>query len=110
MNFFIKLLISNAVIIFCTQIGKRYPSLGGLIATMPLTGLIVLIWLYTENPGDDGLMRSYTLGAVWGTLPSVLFFGVALYCFSRQFSLALVLTASFGVWLAGAVVHQMFLK
>jgi hypothetical protein len=43
MSFFIKLLISNSVIIFCTQIGKRSPSLGGLIATMPLTGLIVLI-------------------------------------------------------------------
>ena len=110
MNFFIKLLISNTVIIFCALIGKRSPSLGGLIATMPLTGLIVLIWLYTDNPGDYGLMRNYTLGAVWGTLPSILFFVVALFCFSRQFSLATVLSASFGVWLAGAVIHQMLLK
>jgi len=110
MNFFIKLLISNAVIIFCVQIGKRFPSLGGLIATMPLTGLIVLIWLYTDNPGDYGLMRNYTRGAVWGTLPSILFFVAALLCFSRQLPLATVLSASFGVWLTGAAIHQLFLK
>ena len=110
MNFLIKLLISNAIIIFCTQIGRRFPSLGGLIATMPLTSLIVLIWLYSDNPGNYGLMRSYSMGAVWGMLPSILFFVAALYCFSRQFSLALVLTVSFGVWLAGAAAHQLILK
>lgn len=109
MSFFVKLLISNTVIIFCAQIGKRFPSLGGLIATMPLTGLIVLIWLYTDNPGDFELMKNYTTGALWGILPSIMFFLVALFCFSRHFSLTVVLSASFGVWLAGAFIHQWLL-
>ena len=51
MQFFFKLLISIAIIVFCTQIGRKFPSLGGLIATMPLTGVIVLVWLYSNNPG-----------------------------------------------------------
>ena len=41
----IKLLISVGVIVFCTQIGRKLPTLAGLIAVMPLTGLIVLLWL-----------------------------------------------------------------
>ena len=45
MRFAIKLLVSIALILLCTSIGKKLPSLAGLIAVMPLTGLIVLIWL-----------------------------------------------------------------
>ena len=109
MNFLIKLLISIAVIVFCSQIGKRFPTLGGLIATMPLTGLIVLIWLYSDNPGDFNLMTSYTKGALWGILPSIMFFLVALFCFSKRLTLPVVLFASFSVWVVGAIVHQWFL-
>ena len=109
MQFILKLLISLAVIIFCTQIGKRFPSLGGLIATMPLTGLLVLVWLYSDNPGNYDLMVKYTKGALWGILPSILFFLVAYLCFERHFSLTIVLIASFGIWLVGAFVHQLIL-
>ncbi len=48
MQFTIKLLIAICVIIFCSQIGKRVPTLSGLIATMPLTALIVMVWLNLE--------------------------------------------------------------
>lgn len=109
MQFILKLFISLAVIIFCTQIGKRFPSLGGLIATMPLTGLLVLVWLYSDNPGNYDLMVKYTKGALWGILPSILFFLVAYLCFERHFSLTIVLVASFGIWLVGAFVHQLIL-
>jgi uncharacterized membrane protein (GlpM family) len=110
MQLILKLLISLAVIIFCTQIGKRFPSLGGLIATMPLTGLLVLVWLYSDNPGNYDLMVKYTKGALWGILPSILFFLVAYLCFERHFSLTIVLIASFGIWLVGAFVHQFMLS
>lgn len=109
MNFVIKLSISIAVIIFCSQVGRRFPTLGGLIATMPLTGLIVLLWLYTDHPGDFDLMVDYTKGALWGILPSIMFFLVACLCFSKRLPLAVVLSASFGVWIAGALIHQWFL-
>ena len=109
MNFFIKLLISNAVIIFCSQVGRRLPTLAGLIATMPLTGLIVMLWLYTDNPGDYDLMVHYTKGALWGILPSVLFFLVTFFCFNKQFPLSIALPIGFGIWLTGAFIHQWLL-
>jgi len=31
---------------------------------MPLTGLIVLFWLYSENPNNLALMIDYTKGAL----------------------------------------------
>jgi len=110
MRFVIKLVISVCVIVFCTQIGRKLPTLAGLIAVMPLTGLIVLTWLYLDNPGDFALMKDYTRGALWGILPSILFFLVAFLCFRKQLSLWLVLCASFAVWLIAAAVHQWLLS
>ena len=109
MRFVIKLLISVCVIAFCAQIGRKLPTLAGLIAVMPLTGLIVLVWLYRENPGNFDLMTEYTKGALWGIVPSVLFFLVAFICFRRHLPLWLVLCASFAVWFIGAFVHQWLL-
>ena len=43
-------------------------------------------------------------------IPTILFFVVAYVLFRRHLPLPVVLAASFGVWLAGAAVHQYFLK
>ncbi|MFB0555313.1 MAG: DUF3147 family protein [Phycisphaerae bacterium] len=110
MRFAIKLLISVCVIAFCAQIGRKLPTLAGLIAVMPLTGLIVLVWLYLDNPGDFNLMTEYTKGALWGIVPSVLFFLVAFLCFQKKLSLWIVLCASFAVWFVAAFIHQLLLK
>ena len=110
MRFIIKLLVSLFVISVCVQIGRKIPSLAGLIAVMPLTGLLVLVWLYLDNPGNYQIMTEYTRAAMWGIVPTILFFLVAFLCFSRNMSLWIVLCASFAVWLIAAFVHQWLLK
>ena len=110
MRFAIKLLISVCVIILCTGIGRKLPTLAGLIAVMPLTGLIVLVWLSLDNPGNFNLMTDYTKGALWGIVPSILFFLVAFVCFHKHLPLWIVLCASFTIWVVAAFVHQWLLK
>jgi len=105
----IKILISVIIIVFCTQIGRRLPTLAGLVAVMPLTGLIVLVWLYTDNPDNFNIVIDYTKGALWGILPSILFFLTAFICFRKHLSLWIVLCASFAVWLIAAFFHQWLL-
>ena len=77
MQFKIKLLIAMCVIIICSHIGKRVPTLSGLIATMPLTALIVMVWLNMENIEYFNVKQGYAKGAAWGTIKSLLFFGAA---------------------------------
>jgi uncharacterized membrane protein (GlpM family) len=110
MQFAIKLLISVCIIVFCMQIGNRLPKLAGLIAVMPLTGLLVMLWLYSDNPGDYAKMTDYTKGALWGIVPSILFFLVAFLCFQKQLPLRIVLCASFAVWIIAAFFHQWLLR
>jgi uncharacterized membrane protein (GlpM family) len=94
---FVKLCISVAIIILATQIGRRLPSLAGLIATIPLTGVIVLMWLHSDDPGNYELMTRYTKGALWGILPSILFFLVACFCFSKHLPLSMRQTLHLGL-------------
>lgn len=110
MPFAVKLAVTVAVIIMSVQIGKRFPSLAGLIATMPLTGLLVLVWLSTEKPGDMKTMIDYTKGALFGVFPSVMFYLAAWLCFLKGMSLPGALGAGFGVWMLGALIHQVFLR
>jgi len=88
----------------------KLPTLAGLITVMPLTGLIFLVWLYLDHPGDFSLMTDYTKGALWGIVPSILFFLVAFICFRKQLSLWLVLCAGFAVWFVAAFIHQWLLN
>ena len=110
MPFPLKLLLSNMVIIACVLMGRRHPSLAGLIATMPLTSLLVLIWLHLDNPGNHGLLTGYTRGVLWGIIPTILFFAAAHFCFLRELPLPWALAAGFAVWLAGACVHQWLVR
>lgn len=110
MQFIIKLVVTVGIIVISSQIGKRFPSLAGLIATMPLTGLLVLMWLYTESPENKSIMVDYTRAAIWGIFPSIMFYFAAWFCFRRGMSLPGALGAGFGVWIIGAIVHQTFLR
>jgi uncharacterized membrane protein (GlpM family) len=110
MQFFLKLLAANVILIICAWTGRRSPTLAGLVATMPLTSLIVMVWLYMDNPGDYKLMTEYCEGVLWGIIPTVLFFAVTFICFRRHLPLSLVLAVAFTVWLSGAIVHQYLLR
>jgi uncharacterized membrane protein (GlpM family) len=110
MQIIIKAALALLVILIAVGIGRKFPSLGGLIAVMPLTGLIVLLWLYSDTGGDPITMQNYTKGALWGIVPTMLFFAVALIGFRKEWGLPVVLVTSFGVWLAAAFLHQWFLK
>lgn len=110
MQITIKLIVSLAIILVATMIGKRLPSTAGLIAVMPLAGVLVLVWMYIENNGDSHIMQEFTKGALWGILPSVAFYVVALICFRKQMPLPIVLACSFSTWIVAAFIHQWFLR
>jgi len=67
------------------------------------------VWIYLDNSSDFSAMTNYCWGALWGVVPSILFFIMAFICFRRQLPLWIVLCASFAVWLIAAFIHQWLL-
>ena len=102
----VKIVVSLILILAATAVGKARPSLAGLVGTMPLTALLIMIWLHLETAGDVATMRTYATGAFFGIFPSLLFFAVAVSCYRKNLPLACVLALSFAAWLTGALVHQ----
>jgi uncharacterized membrane protein (GlpM family) len=110
MQIAVKAVLSVVIILLATGIAKKLPAAAGLIGVMPLTGALVLVWVYVENKGNAQVMQGFAKGALWGILPSILFFLVALLCFKRHVPLPGVLGASFGAWALAAAVHQLMLR
>lgn len=110
MHFTLKLLLSNLVILSCVWLGRKFPSFAGLIATMPLTSMVVLLWLYHDNPSAKGELSAYVGGVFFGVLPTLCFFGVVWLCLLREVSLPIALAAGSVVWLGAAFVHQLLLR
>ncbi|TLM62818.1 MAG: DUF3147 family protein [Deltaproteobacteria bacterium] len=110
MHLAVKIALSLAVILTATAVGRKWPALAGLVGVMPLTGALVLTWVALDSGSDPQVMQQFTRGALWGLVPTVLFFLVALLCFRRGLSLPAVLAASFGAWLGAALLHQWALK
>lgn len=79
--------------------------MAGLISVMPLTGLLVLIWVYVDNNGDRDTMIAFTKASCWGILPSILFFLTALICFRAGWKLWPTVGAGSFVWIIGAGIY-----
>lgn len=110
MQILIKVILSVVIILVATGIGRKLPTMAGLIAVMPLAGALVLVWMHLESNGDPEIMQKFTKGAIWGILPSILFYIAAFVCFKKHLPLPVVLASSFGVWLAAAFIHQWIMK
>ena len=46
----IKAALSGVLIAIISEVAKRYPGLGGLIASLPLVSVLGMIWLWRDKP------------------------------------------------------------
>lgn len=69
----LKVLITAVLVVAISEIGKRSSFAGALLASLPLTSLLALIWLYRDT-GDALQSAQMARGIFWLVLPSLLFF------------------------------------
>ncbi|MGL5837310.1 MAG: DUF3147 family protein [Sphingorhabdus sp.] len=68
--FFIRALISGFLVAAIALIARKSPSLGGLIASIPLVSTLGMIWLWRDT-GNPKLVADYVYSAFWYFLPSM---------------------------------------
>ena len=108
--FILKAALSGVLIAVISEIARRYPSLGGLIASLPLISLLAIIWLWRDTGGDVGQVAAHTRATLWYVVPSLPFFLILPALIERNinFWLSLVI-ASFiticlylaAIWVSG---------
>ena len=71
MFFLTKLFLTAGIIVVVTEVVKRSDKFGGLIAALPLTTILIILWMYYEGASSEKISKhmSYTLFFVLPTLP-----------------------------------------
>ena len=90
---FIKAAISGTIVAAVSEIARRYPGWGGLVASLPLTSLLAMIWLFRDTH-DAGRVAELSISTIWFIIPSVPLF----------IALPLLIRSGIGFWASMALV------
>ena len=66
----IKAAISGVIVAIASEVAKRFPGFGALIASLPLVSLLGMIWLWRDKP-DIPNMAAHVQSTFWFVLPSL---------------------------------------
>lgn len=69
----VKTVLTAAVIVGASELGKRYTTFAALLLALPLTSLLAMIWLYIDTK-DAARVAELSTGIFWLVLPTLLFF------------------------------------
>src|SRR4051812_7452772 len=66
----LKSLVSGMLVMAVSEIAKRNPSLGALVASLPLVSVLAMIWLWQETK-DVERVAVHVGSTFWMVLPSL---------------------------------------
>ena len=89
----VKAAISGVIVAAVSEIARRYPGWGGLVASLPLTSLLAMIWLFRDTH-DPQRVAELSVGTFWFFLPSIPLF----------VALPLLIRSGVGFWASMAIV------
>src|SRR5207248_11724199 len=97
----IKAALSGIIVAAVSEIARRYPGWGGLVASLPLTSLLAMIWLFRDTHEPERVAE-LSMSTFWFFLPSVPLF-VALPLLIRSgvpfwVSMAIVITGTLALY------------
>lgn len=67
---FLKAAISGIIVAIVSEVAKRYPGVGGLIASLPLVSVLGMIWLWRDT-SDPIRTAAHASATFWFVLPSL---------------------------------------
>lgn len=88
----IKIVITAVLVVAISEIGKRSNALGAVLASLPITSLLALVWIYGET-GDAEKISNLSLSIFWYVLPSLVLF----------LALPALIGQGYGFWLSLAM-------
>lgn len=66
----VKALVSGAIIAAVSEIARRFPGWGGLLASLPLVSVLAMTWLYADTR-DTARVADLAMSTFWFFLPSM---------------------------------------
>ncbi len=108
-RYIVKVLISAVIITVVSEVSRKTGYIGGLIASLPLTSILALFWLYNDTR-DVEKVAELSTGILLFVIPSLTFFIVMTLLLRRGLSFYLTLVISSSVMLAGYAMFSSILQ
>ena len=99
-----KLFLTSGIIVMISEVSKRLPLLGSLIASLPLISVLGMIWMYGETK-DITRIADHAEGTFWYVLPSLPMFLLMPFLLRKGISFPAALSA--GIALTGVLYFLM---
>lgn len=94
-----KALVSGAIIAAVSEIARRFPGWGGLLASLPLVSVLAMTWLYVDTR-DPLKVADLAVSTFWFFLPSMPMFLIIPALLRAGWSWAATMTLAIAVTLA----------
>jgi hypothetical protein len=100
----IKFVLTAGLIVGISEIGKRFSFAGAILASLPLTSLLALTWLYLDTR-DATKTATLAIDIFYAVIPSLAFFPIlsALLRNDVSFPLSMLLSV-----VATAIAYYLF--
>ena len=78
----LKAVLSGVIVMIVSEVARRSPGLGALIASLPLVSILAMIWLWHDT-GDPERIAAHAEATFWLVLPTLPMFLVLPYMLRR---------------------------
>ena len=102
--YLVKLLVTALIIVLVSEVSKKLPLIGSLIASIPLISVLGMIWMYGEKVNVSKI-ASHAEGTFWYVIPSLPMFLVLPWMLRKGINFPVSLTV--GVALTGVLYFIM---
>lgn len=107
-QFLLKVAITVALVLVASALARRTGWLGALVASLPLTSLLVLAWLYGDTR-DPVQVADLAMGIFWFVLGSLPFFVVLALALRQGWHVGLAFAVAAVAGFAGVSLTQWLL-
>lgn len=83
--FLVKAALSGAIIAIVSEIARRAPAFGALVASLPLISVLAMIWLWRDTY-DAQRLSNLSFATFWFVLPSLPMFLAISWLLNRGIS------------------------
>src|SRR6478752_7654672 len=101
----VKALLSGVIVMVVSEIARRSPAFGALVASLPLVSLLAIMWLWRDTK-DTARIANHAEATFWYVIPSLPMFLVLPWMLRGgiAFWIALALSCLMTVLLYGLTV------
>lgn len=107
--YILKVAVTAVLVVLISEISKRSSFIGAVLASVPLTSVLAMLWLYIDT-GDIGKVSALATSVFWLVLPSLALFIALPVLLAQGVNFYLSLAVSIGItaicyWVMVIVLH-----